>query len=134
MNSLGRHKLPLMGGGDWNDGMNRVGIKGKGESVWLGLFLYNVIDLFTKTMKKYNSDFDTEKYIKFNESLKENLNKKAWDGEYYLRAYFDNGDKLGSQENSECKIDLISQSFSIISGVASKERREKVITAVEVSS
>ena len=131
MNSLGRHKLPLMGGGDWNDGMNRVGIKGKGESVWLGLFLYNVIDLFTKTMKKYNSDFDTEKYLKFNESLKENLNKKAWDGEYYLRAYFDNGDKLGSQENSECKIDLISQSFSIISGVASKERREKVITAVE---
>ena len=131
MNSLGRHKLPLMGGGDWNDGMNRVGIKGKGESVWLGFFLYNVIDLFAKMMKTYDKKFDLEEYIKFNEKLKENLNKKAWDGDYYLRAYFDNGDKLGSHENSECNIDLISQSFSIISGVATKDRKEKVITAVE---
>lgn len=131
MNSLGRHKLPLMGGGDWNDGMNRVGIKGKGESVWLGFFLYNVIDLFAKMMKTYDKKFELEEYIKFNEKLKENLNKKAWDGDYYLRAYFDNGDKLGSHENSECSIDLISQSFSIISGVATKDRKEKVITAVE---
>ena len=58
MNSLGKHKLPLMGGGDWNDGMNRVGIKGKGESVWLGFFLYNVIDLFMDMMKKFDKDFD----------------------------------------------------------------------------
>ena len=131
MSSLGPHKLPLMGGGDWNDGMNRVGIKGKGESVWLGFFLYNIIDDFTRLMKDYDKAFDEEKYTKFNEKLKENLNKKAWDGSYYLRAYFDNGDKLGSHENSECKIDLISQSFSILSGVASKEYQEKVITSVE---
>ena len=131
MKSLGPHKLPLMGGGDWNDGMNRVGIKGKGESVWLGFFLYNIIDNFIKVMPKYDKKFDIEKYQTFNEKLKENLNKKAWDGSYYLRAYFDNGDKLGSSENSECKIDLISQSFSILSGVAPKDRREKVITAVE---
>lgn len=131
MNSLGPHKLPLMGGGDWNDGMNRVGIKGKGESVWLGFFLYNIIDNFTKIINNYDKKFDTEKYTEFNNKLKENLNKKAWDGSYYLRAYFDNGDKLGSHENSECKIDLISQSFSILSGVASKEYQEKVITSVE---
>lgn len=131
MHSLGKHKLPLMGGGDWNDGMNKVGIKGKGESVWLGFFLYNVIDDFTKLMQKYNKIFDVDEYLKFNEKLKESLNKKAWDGEYYLRAFFDNGDKLGSHENTECKIDLISQSFSILSEVAPKERVQKVITAVE---
>lgn len=131
MNSLGKHKIPLMGGGDWNDGMNRVGIKGKGESVWLGFFLYNVIDLFMKVMKKYDSKFDLNEYVEFNEKLKENLNKKTWDGEYYLRAFFDNGDKLGSHENSECKIDLISQSFAIISGVAPKDRVQSTITSVE---
>lgn len=131
MNSLGQHKLPLMGGGDWNDGMNRVGIKGKGESVWLGFFLYNVIDQFMKVLKKFDSNFDQKPFKEFNEKLKESLNKKAWDGNYYLRAYFDNGDKLGSHENSECKIDLISQSFSILSGVAPKDRVQKVITSVE---
>ena len=131
MSSLGPHKLPLMGGGDWNDGMNRVGIKGKGESVWLGFFLYHIIDLFTNMMNKIDKNFDTQKYESFNQKLKDNLNKKAWDGTYYLRAYFDNGDTLGSHENSECKIDLISQSFSIISGVAPKDRVEKVITSVE---
>ena len=131
MSSLGSHKIPLMGGGDWNDGMNRVGIKGKGESVWLGFFLYNVIDLFVKMMKKADKKFDCTKYVTFNEKLKENLNKRTWDGNYYLRAFFDNGDKLGSHENTECKIDLISQSFSIISGVAPKDRTQKIITSVE---
>jgi len=131
MSSLGKHKIPLMGGGDWNDGMNRVGIKGKGESVWLGFFLYNTIQEFTEMLKKTKHKVDYDKYKSFNEKLKENLNKKTWDGEYYLRAFFDNGDKLGSHENSECKIDLISQSFSIISGVAPKDRVEKAITSVE---
>ncbi len=131
MKSLGSHKIPLMGGGDWNDGMNRVGIKGKGESVWLGFFLYQIIEGFIRIMKKYDHNFDLTKYVTFNEKLKENLNKKTWDGDYYLRAFFDNGDKLGSHENSECKIDLISQSFSILSGVAPKDRVQKVITAVE---
>ena len=82
-------------------------------------------------MKKYDKDFDTTKYLTFNEKLKENLNKKTWDGAYYLRAFFDNGDPLGSHENTECKIDLISQSFSILSEVAPKDRVEKVITSVE---
>ena len=131
MKSLGSHKIPLMGGGDWNDGMNRVGIKGKGESVWLGFFLYGIIDKFTKMMKKYDKKFDSTKYTEFNDKLKDNLNKKTWDGSYYLRAFFDNGDPLGSHENTECKIDLLSQSFSILSGVAPKDRIEKLLNSVE---
>ena len=128
--SLGSHKLPLMGGGDWNDGMNRVGIKGKGESVWLGFFLYNCLDNFIKILKKHTK-VKVSKYVEFNEKLAQNLNKKAWDGNYYLRAFYDNGDKLGSHENSECKIDLISQSFSILSGVVPKDRLQSVINSVQ---
>ena len=131
MKSLGRHKIPLMGGGDWNDGMNKVGIKGKGESVWLGFFLYEIIDEFCTMCKKKKLKIDYDKYNDFNEKLKDNLNKKAWDKNWYLRAYFDNGDKLGSVDNSECKIDLLSQSFSILSGVAPKERADMVIRSVE---
>jgi cellobiose phosphorylase len=111
--------------------MNKVGIKGKGESVWLGFFLYNIIEGFNKIIKKSKVTFDTTKFINFNSKLKDNLNKKAWDGEYYLRAFYDNGDKLGSHENNECKIDLISQSFSIISDVINKERIDPVIKSVE---
>ena len=131
MKSLGPHKIPLMGGGDWNDGMNKVGIKGKGESVWLGFFLYNNIDMFIKIMKKYDKKYDISKYQDFNDKLKNNLNKKTWDGSYYLRAFYDNGDKLGSHENTECKIDLISQSFAILSNVIPKDRIQSVITSVE---
>ena len=131
MNSLGRHKIPLMGGGDWNDGMNKVGIKGRGESVWLGFFLYDILEKFIKMMNVYDKNFDTSSYVTFNTKLKDNLNKKTWDGEYYLRAFFDNGDKLGSHENSECKIDLISQSFAILSGVAPKDKAMKAIASVE---
>lgn len=131
IDSLGRHKIPLMGGGDWNDGMNKVGIKGKGESVWLGFFLYDIIEKFVKIMKHYDKDFDISSYVDFNENLKDNLNKKTWDGEYYLRAFFDNGDKLGSHENTECKIDLISQSFAVLSGVAPRDRALKALDAVE---
>ena len=131
MNSLGKHKIPLMGGGDWNDGMNKVGIKGKGESVWLGFFLYDVIDKFINLVKDKNIKVKTKEYIEFNNKLKESLNKNTWDGEYYLRAFFDNGNKLGSHENDECKIDLISQSFSILSGVIEEDRIESVIDSVE---
>ena len=131
MTSLGQHNLPLMGGGDWNDGMNRVGIKGKGESVWLGFFLYITIEKFIKIIRQAKIKMDLNEFESFNEKLKKDLNEYAWDGEYYLRAYFDNGDKLGSHENTECKIDLISQSFSILSGVAPKDRVQKSINSVE---
>jgi cyclic beta-1,2-glucan synthetase len=131
MNQLGSHGLPLMGGGDWNDGMNKVGIKGLGESVWLGFFLYMNIDCFIEMMQKYDKYYDLSKYEEFNKNLSQSLNDNAWDGDYYLRAYFDNGHKLGSHENTECKIDLIAQSFSIISGVVPKERINSVINSVE---
>ena len=74
MNNMGRHKIPLMGGGDWNDGMNRVGIKGKGESVWLGFFLYNTIDSFMKVIKQHDKKFDSTKYDEFNEKLSDYIN------------------------------------------------------------
>ena len=133
MSQIGIHGLPLMGGGDWNDGMNKVGIKGKGESVWLGFFLYEIIDKFTKVIINYSEDLeiDTLKYEKFNKELKKNLNTNGFDNDYYLRAYFDNGDKLGSYKNKECKIDLISQAFSILSGVADKDKYDMIIDSVE---
>ncbi len=130
INSLGSHHLPLMGGGDWNDGMNRVGIKGKGESVWLGFFLYNIIEMFIPVIEKFDSSYDISKLEKFNSKLKDNLNKYGWDDKYYLRAYFDNGDRLGSHDNTECKIDLISQSFALISGVCPEEKKDEVLSSV----
>lgn len=130
MSELGENGLPLMGGGDWNDGMNKVGIKGKGTSVWLGFFLYMVMSEFLVIASKYKK-LDTKKYDKFLEKLKKSLNTVAWDGDYYLRAFFDNGDPLGSHINDECKIDLISQSFSILSSVIDEDKIESVIKSVE---
>ena len=129
-NELGENGLPLMGGGDWNDGMNKVGIEGKGTSVWLGFFLYSIVKEFLQIAKKYQ-DYDTKEYEEKLKALKNALNTVAWDGDYYLRAFFDNGDVLGSHLNAECKIDLISQSFSILSDVIDKNKVESVIRAVE---
>ena len=133
MEQMGEHNLPLMGGGDWNDGMNMVGIKGKGESVWLGFFLYEIIEKFIPIIERYCGDInvDIKSYYIFNEKLKNSLNTFGYDKDYYLRAYFDNGDKLGSYKNQECKIDLISQSFAILSDVASHDKVDKLIQQVE---
>jgi len=128
---FGEHGIPLMGGGDWNDGMNRVGEEGKGESVWLGFFLYSVLTGFGKICRIMN-DHETEKRCKLQASeLKKNLNKNGWDGEWYLRAFYDDGTPLGSSGNEECRIDGISQAWSVISGVASKTRAEKSLDAAE---
>lgn len=127
---LGENGLPLMGGGDWNDGMNKIGIKGKGTSVWLGFFLYTIVKEFLPLAKKYKN-FDIKDYEKKLKDLKNALNTVAWDGDYYLRAFFDNGNVLGSHLNNECKIDLISQSFSILSEVVDKSRIDSVIKSVE---
>ena len=127
---LGENGLPLMGGGDWNDGMNRIGIEGKGTSVWLGFFLYAIVKEFLPIAKKYK-DIDTKPYEEKLAKLKKALNSNAWDKDYYLRAFFDSGDVLGSHLNTECKIDLISQSFSILSEVIEKDRIEKVLDSVE---
>ncbi|MDV4150698.1 glucoamylase family protein [Clostridium sp. AL.422] len=128
---FGRHNIPLMGSGDWNDGMSTVGNKGEGESVWVGWFLYKILDGF-KEICKYKKDSEKEKeYIKFRDFIKENLEKEAWDGGWYRRAYFDSGKPLGSRENDECKIDSIAQSWSIISEAGKEERTIEAMEAVD---
>ena len=127
---LGENGLPLIGGGDWNDGMNNIGLEGKGTSVWLGFFLYTIVKNFLPIAKKYK-DLDTKEYDSKLKDLKTALNTVAWDGDYYLRAFFDNGDPVGSKDNLECKIDLISQSFAILSDVIDKDKIPSVIGSVE---
>ncbi len=131
LDSLGDNGLPLIGGGDWNDGMNHVGIQGKGTSVWLGFFAYEVVDRFIELASHQKED--TAIYQKFNENLKNSLRTNAWDGEYYLRAFFDNGDKLGSKDNEECQIDLISQSWAILTDIADNNQIKSIVKNVEKS-
>jgi cellobiose phosphorylase len=119
---FGKHGLPLMGGGDWNDGMNRVGIEGTGESVWMGWFYYSVLSEFIPLCYHQDDvDFASE-LEKTRNALQSSLEEEAWDGEWYLRAFYDDDTKLGSKENDECKIDSISQSWSVISKAARKDR------------
>ncbi len=124
---FGEHGLPLIGSGDWNDGMNLVGIHGKGESVWLGFFLYEVLLSFAKiAVLRGDLDFE-ERCHKEATQLRRNLDEHAWDGDWYRRAWFDDGTPLGSSINAECTIDSIAQSWSVLSGAGSSER---VITAM----
>ncbi len=118
----GEHGLPLMGGGDWNDGMNEVGKDGKGESVWLAWFFYTVLGEFIPLCYKQNEQDYAKELEARREALLESIEEHAWDGEWYLRAYYDDGTKIGSKESDECKIDSISQSWSVISGGGKKER------------
>lgn len=126
--TVGPHGLPLIGTGDWNDGMNRVGVHGKGESVWLGWFLIHVMndfaDLLTYTSgsKEMGEGFRIEA-----ERLAEVIEATAWDGAWYRRAYFDDGTPLGSKENSEASIDSLAQSWSVIAGLAQPERSAKAL-------
>ncbi|MEX1063109.1 MAG: glucoamylase family protein [Balneolaceae bacterium] len=128
---MGDHGLPLIGAGDWNDGMNRVGEGGKGESVWLGFFLYDILERFKTICKKTGDDSRAENYGKIAEDLKKNLNKHGWDGQWYLRAFYDDGSPLGSAGNEECRIDVISQAWSVISKAAPKERGLEALQSVE---
>jgi cellobiose phosphorylase len=127
---FGPHNLPLMGSGDWNDGMNTVGNKGQGESVWLGWFLYSILDGFIPLCKFMKDSENSVKYSKLKEFIKDNLEKNAWDGSWYRRAYFDDGTPLGSAKNEECQIDSISQSWAVISGAAKKSRAEEAVYAL----
>ena len=124
---FGVHNIPLMGSGDWNDGMSTVGNKGKGESVWLGWFLYKILSDFEDLANYMNDEEKINKYKDIKEFIRENIEKNAWDGKWYKRAYFDDGTPLGSKENEECKIDSLSQSFALISGGGDKERGKKAI-------
>lgn len=120
--SFGEHGLPLMGGGDWNDGMNEVGIEGKGESVWLAWFFYTVLGDFIPLCRKEDDEAYGRELEQKRESLLQSIEEHTWDGEWYLRAFYDDGSKLGSKENDECRIDSISQSWSVISKGAKEER------------
>ncbi len=128
---FGSHGLPLMGTGDWNDGMNLVGAEGKGESIWLGFFLFDLLLKFREISKNHNDTFFAEFCLSNAEQIQENLEKNGWDGEWYRRAYFDSGEPLGSSENQECSIDSVAQSWAVLSGAASKERAKSAMDAVK---
>ena len=118
----GVHGLPLIGSGDWNDGMNRVGIEGKGESVWLGWFLISTLRKFALHAGKRGDTAMRDELIAKADEYAEAIDRSAWDGEWYRRAYFDDGSPLGSRTSDECKIDSIAQSWSVISGAGKPER------------
>jgi cellobiose phosphorylase len=127
----GRHGLPLMGSGDWNDGMNLVGIDGQGESVWLGFFLSYVLREFATTARGHGDAAFAERCISEADKLAVALEAQAWDGEWYRRAWFDDGTPLGSAANEECRIDSIAQSWSVLSGVASSERAGQAMASLD---
>jgi cellobiose phosphorylase len=128
---FGQHGLPLIGSGDWNDGMNRVGEHGKGESVWLGFFLYEVLMRFTEVAHVHGDVSFAERCEREAAQVLQNIEQNGWDGEWYLRAYFDDGTPLGSSSNPECQIDSIVQSWSVLSGAADAERSRMAMEAVD---
>ncbi len=127
----GEHGLPLIGTGDWNDGMNMVGAQGKGESVWLGFFLYDVLIEFAKIANMRGDRPFVERCNDEAAQLKVNIEKHGWDGGWYRRAYFDDGMPLGSAGNAECQIDSISQSWSVLSGAGDADRSATAMEAVD---
>ena len=128
---FGVHNIPLMGSGDWNDGMSTVGNKGTGESVWLGWFLYSILDNFRPLCKYKEDEQRLKKYEELREFIRENLEANAWDGGWYRRAYFDDGTPLGSRDNDECQIDSLSQSWAVISKAAKESRAKEAMEALE---
>ncbi|MGM0545196.1 MAG: GH36-type glycosyl hydrolase domain-containing protein [Bacteroidota bacterium] len=126
----GPHGLPLIGGGDWNDGMNKVGVHGQGESVWLGFFLYDILDDFIPIVKKRGDD-RLNTYRSYQKELKSRLNKEGWDGDWYRRAYYDDGTPLGASENDECRIDAIAQAWSVISGAGTPSKIKKALDSAD---
>lgn len=128
---FGEHGIPLMGSGDWNDGMNTVGNKGKGESIWLGWFLCDILRKFAHLCGKMGEPERGERYIQVAENIARAIEENGWDGSWYRRAYFDDGTPLGSAENTECMIDSIAQSWAIISGAGDRQRARQAMQAVE---
>lgn len=128
---FGEHGIPLMGCGDWNDGMNRVGNKGRGESVWLGWFLITVLKKFIPICRNTGDEAKATDFENAMNSMSTALEKSAWDGSWYRRAYFDDGKPLGASANSECQIDSISQSWAVISGVCRKARTDEAMNAAD---
>jgi cyclic beta-1,2-glucan synthetase len=128
--TAGSHGLPLIGTGDWNDGMNRVGPGGKGESVWLGWFLHTILWEFAKIADARSEHKRAETWRLHVSGLKAALEREGWDGEWYRRAYFDDGTPLGTALDKECRIDSIVQSWGVISGAAEPARGARAMAAV----
>lgn len=127
----GVHGLPLMGTGDWNDGMNRVGREGKGESVWMGFFLYHIIGEFLPFCEKRQDVVRVQRYREYRDHLAVALNSEGWDGEWYRRAWYDNGNPVGSKDSDECQIDALAQAWAVISGVAPAQRADQALQSLE---
>jgi cellobiose phosphorylase len=127
---LGVHGLPLMGSGDWNDGMNRIGHLGRGESVWLGFFLHEVLTKFAVLAGRRGDAAFAKRCLATASELAGQIEKHAWDGRWYLRAYFDDGEPLGSAKSVECRIDSLSQSWATIAGVGDAERRRQALDSL----
>lgn len=127
----GRHGLPLMGTGDWNDGMNRVGREGKGESIWMGFFLHYVLNEFLPFCEARQDVQRINRYTEYINHLKIALNADGWDGQWYRRAYYDNGEPLGSALSDECKIDALAQAWAIISKAAPAGRAIQALNAMD---
>ena len=130
LGALGERGLPLMATGDWNDGMNRVGEGGRGESVWLGFFLYDVLTQFAVVARDRNDPVFAERCIASAAQLRVNLELHAWDGAWYRRAWFDNGAPLGSTASDECRIDSIAQSWSVLSGAGEPSRTRQAMASL----
>ncbi len=128
---FGEHNLPIMGSGDWNDGMNRVGNKGKGESVWLAFFLYSILTRYASICDFMDDKDRAARYINEAEKLKAAIDGNGWDGNWYKRAYYDDGTPLGSTENNECTIDSISQSWAVLSNAGDNEKCIKAMESLK---
>jgi cellobiose phosphorylase len=128
---VGERGLPLIGTGDWNDGMNRVGAGGRGESVWLGFFLFDILKRFSAVAGSRNDSVFAEKCLADAEQLRANLERHAWDGAWYRRAWFDDGTPLGSTVSVECSIDSIAQSWSVLSGAGDPQRTRQAMASLD---
>ncbi len=128
---VGEHGLPLMGGGDWNDGMNRVGYEGRGESVWLAWFIGSVLEKFAPIAAGRGESDRADRYTRQAAAFAKAAEDSGWDGAWYRRAFFDDGTPLGSRESLECRIDAIAQAWATISGLGDAERAEDALQAVQ---
>ncbi|HUO10628.1 MAG TPA: glucoamylase family protein [Phycisphaerae bacterium] len=128
---VGSHGLPLIGCGDWNDGMNLIGEHGRGESVWLAFFLHDVLSQFAELARRHGDNAFADRCVSHAAKLQDNIERHAWDGHWYRRAYFDNGEPLGSAANPECQIDSLPQSWSVLAAIGDRQRRVEAMNAVD---
>jgi cyclic beta-1,2-glucan synthetase len=129
--ALGAHGLPLFGGGDWNDGMNRVGAGGRGESVWLGWLVYATLVAFAPMAQARSDTARAASWRAHAAALQASLEREAWDGDWYRRGWFDDGTPFGSASSAECRIDSIAQAWAVFSGAAERDHTVRAMAAVK---